>query len=193
MTTKHLTDEEELEFWREASRRLLEATPPLPLSLDEAKRIVADLPPQEGEESLGDWIRRASQLSAKGPAPGRAEKPFAEIVLNGEGDGEVELKKLPEVLSGLRRFVIGVMEEVAGAFTPVTEVVPLTTTTDMTEPELPDPGRPLESVDGRFRVWAEEENGKIRITIEALGLAADEFANKRIGIVAVRQENDEAD
>ena len=49
---------------------------------------------------------------------------------------------------------------------------------------LPDPGRPLESADGRFRLWMTAVNGQIQLMLEALGFASDEFAGRRLGLAA---------
>lgn len=49
---------------------------------------------------------------------------------------------------------------------------------------LPDPGRPLETADGRFRLWIRGANSKIQLTLEALGFASDEFAGRRLGLAS---------
>lgn len=49
---------------------------------------------------------------------------------------------------------------------------------------LPDPGRPLESADGRFRLWMTAANGRIQLTLEALGFASEEFAGQRLGLAS---------
>ena len=52
------------------------------------------------------------------------------------------------------------------------------------EAPLPDPGRPLESADGRFRLSIAAVAGELRLTLEALGFAADDFAHRRLGVAA---------
>jgi hypothetical protein len=58
---------------------------------------------------------------------------------------------------------------------------------------LPEPGKALESSDGRFRLRITAEGGRLRIDIQALGFAVDEFANRRIGLVRWRPAFDRAD
>jgi hypothetical protein len=69
-------------------------------------------------------------------------------------------------------------------FTPLTEIVRLAADSAGVSGEvpLPDPGRAIESADGRFRLTIAAEAGGIRVGVQALGLAGDLFANRRIGL-----------
>ena len=69
-------------------------------------------------------------------------------------------------------------------FTPLTEIVRLAADSAGVSREvpLPDPGRAIESADGRFRLTIAAEAGGIRVGVQALGLASDLFANRRIGL-----------
>ncbi|MFO1434709.1 MAG: hypothetical protein U1F76_32285 [Candidatus Competibacteraceae bacterium] len=66
-------------------------------------------------------------------------------------------------------------------FEPLTEIVRLAADSGPELP-LPDPGRPLETVDGCFRLTVTAEADQLLLQVEALGFAMDEFANQRIGI-----------
>lgn len=57
---------------------------------------------------------------------------------------------------------------------------------------LPDPNRPLESADGRFRLWLSAANGMIQITLEALGFASEEFAGQRLGLASAGAWSEQA-
>jgi hypothetical protein len=61
---------------------------------------------------------------------------------------------------------------------------------------LPDPDRPLESVDGRFRLWIRPADDEIEIILEALGFASDVFAHRRLGLASAEacptQDSDQA-
>jgi len=57
---------------------------------------------------------------------------------------------------------------------------------------LPDPGRPLESADGRFRLWMTAVNGQIQLTLEALGFASEEFAGRRLGLASAGAWSEQA-
>jgi hypothetical protein len=68
-------------------------------------------------------------------------------------------------------------------FEPLTEIIRLAADTSNSEFPLPDPGRALESQDGQFRLYiSAPKPGKIVLKIEALGFAADQFAQQSIGI-----------
>lgn len=74
-------------------------------------------------------------------------------------------------------------------FKPLSEFVRLAADTSGPGIPLPDPDCDLESPDGRFRLKISADRGKIHITVQALGFAADEFANHCIGL-AGPQGND---
>lgn len=65
-------------------------------------------------------------------------------------------------------------------FTPVAEIVRLAA--DSAGSEIALPTRELETADGRFRLKVTSEGDQILIEIQALGLAADEFASRIIGL-----------
>jgi len=67
-------------------------------------------------------------------------------------------------------------------YKPLAEFVRLAADTGETELPLPDPASELESADGRFRLRVMATDDGIDIYIQALGFAADEFANCRIGL-----------
>ena len=75
-------------------------------------------------------------------------------------------------------------------FKPLAEFVRLAADTGDTEIPLPAPESALESVDGRFRLRVTTLNGRIDIFIQALGFAADEFANCCIGLADPSDENE---
>ncbi len=75
-------------------------------------------------------------------------------------------------------------------FKPLTEFVRLAADTSDAEIPLPGPESPLESADGRFRLSITVENQSIDIFIQALGFAADEFANCRIGLANPNDDNE---
>ncbi len=68
-------------------------------------------------------------------------------------------------------------------FTPVAEIVRLAA--DTSGPEIPLPTRELETADGRFRLRVTLEGDQVVLTVQALGLASDEFAGRTIGLAAV--------
>jgi hypothetical protein len=65
-------------------------------------------------------------------------------------------------------------------FTPVAEIVRLAA--DSAGSEVALPSRELETADGRFRLKATSAGDQVLIEIQALGLAADEFAGRTIGL-----------
>jgi len=67
-------------------------------------------------------------------------------------------------------------------FTPMAEITRLAA--DTSGPDVPLPSRELETADGRFRLRTVLEADQLVLTLEALGLASDEFAGKLVGIGA---------
>ena len=64
-------------------------------------------------------------------------------------------------------------------FTPMAEIVRLAADSGG---EIALPARELETADGRFRLKVTGEGDQVVIALQALGLAADEFAGKTIGL-----------
>ena len=64
-------------------------------------------------------------------------------------------------------------------FTPMAEIVRLAADSGG---EIALPARELETADGRFRLKVTGEGDQVVIELQALGLAADEFAGKTIGL-----------
>ena len=64
-------------------------------------------------------------------------------------------------------------------FTPMAEIVRLAADSGG---EIALPARELETADGRFRLKVTGEGDQVVIALQALGLAADEFAGKTMGL-----------
>jgi hypothetical protein len=64
-------------------------------------------------------------------------------------------------------------------FTPMAEIVRLAADSGG---EIALPARELETADGRFRLKVTGEGDQVVIEVQALGLAADEFAGRTIGL-----------
>lgn len=75
-------------------------------------------------------------------------------------------------------------------FTPLAEIQRLAADSSAKEIPLPDPGRALETEDGRFRLTITAQEGQLEIWIETLGLAVDSFANQRLGITGPEGEDE---
>lgn len=73
-------------------------------------------------------------------------------------------------------------------FAPVAEITRLAA--DTSGPDIPLPARELETADGRFRFRTTLEGDQILITVQALGLAADEFARRLIGIASAEGDGE---
>lgn len=74
-------------------------------------------------------------------------------------------------------------------YKPVAEFMRLAADSHDTEMPLPDPENVLESADSQFRLRVTVINGRIEILIQALGFAADQFANCCIGLADPSDEN----
>ncbi len=74
-------------------------------------------------------------------------------------------------------------------FKPVAEFIRLAADSHDTEMPLPHPESVLESENGQFRLRVTVINGRIEILIQALGFAADQFANRCIGLADPGDEN----
>ena len=143
-------------LWLEARRRLALADVAPPVTRERVDRLLAALPPRRPDEDLRGWLRRGAE-AADGE---RRPSPSARVIAF-PGAGRVR-------------------------FTPITEIVRLAADSAGAGGEipLPDPGRAIESADGRFRltIAADEAGGGIRVAVQALGLASDLYANRRIGL-----------
>lgn len=73
-------------------------------------------------------------------------------------------------------------------FTPVAEIVRLAA--DSAGSEVALPSRELETADGRFRLKVTSADDQVLIEIQALGLAADEFAGRTIGLAPAAGASD---
>lgn len=67
-------------------------------------------------------------------------------------------------------------------FTPVADVVRLAA--DSGGPGVPLPSRDVETEDGRFRFRVTTEGDLLRIELQALGLASEEFAGRTLGLAS---------
>ncbi|MCP5420168.1 MAG: hypothetical protein H6969_06720 [Gammaproteobacteria bacterium] len=121
-----------------------------PLSKQEAAQFVAQLPTRQGDETLGDRIRRAA-----------------------------------------RNQRIASSNVIYINFRPLIAIQRLAADSGEVAP-LPDPGRPLKSADGRFRLWITAVSGMLQLTIEALGFASEEFAGRRLALAAAGAWSEQA-
>jgi hypothetical protein len=69
-------------------------------------------------------------------------------------------------------------------FVPVAEIVRLAA--DTAGPEVMLPATDLESADGRFRLRVRAEGNEVVIELQALGLASDDYAGRRVGIAGAQ-------
>jgi hypothetical protein len=123
-----------------------------PPVLGQVDALLQTLGPRRRDESLTDWLRRS-----QAPQVEEMTRPSAEII-----------PFSPRFNPRRQRF------------TAVAEIVRLAADSGGTEIALPS--RELETADGRFRLKVTGEADQVVIEIQALGLAADDFANKTIGI-----------
>jgi hypothetical protein len=65
-------------------------------------------------------------------------------------------------------------------FVPLAEIVRLAADTAGPEPMLP--AKDLETADGRFRLRVRLEGDQVVVALQALGLASDEYAGRRVGV-----------
>jgi hypothetical protein len=123
-----------------------------PPVLGQVDALLQTLGPRRRDETLTDWLRRS-----QAPQVEETARPSAEII-----------PFSPRFNAKRQRF------------TAVAEIVRLAADSGGTEIALPS--RELETADGRFRLKVTGEADQVVIEIQALGLAADDFANKTIGI-----------
>jgi hypothetical protein len=150
--TSKLSHGEAEELWRMAEHRLRLIDREPPVALSQVDALLQTLGSRRREESLTDWLQR-SRAAATEAAP----RPSAEII-----------PFSPKFSPKRQRF------------TPVAEIVRLAA--DSGGREIALPSRELETADGRFRLKVTSEADQVVIEIQALGLAADEFAGRTIGL-----------
>jgi hypothetical protein len=152
MTDRKLSDNEAEELWLMAERRLRLIDRDPPVALGQVDTLLQALGPRRSEESLTDWLHRS-----QAPKVEAVPRPSAEII-----------PFSPRFNPKRQRF------------TAVAEIVRLAA--DSGGSEIALPSRELETADGRFRLKVTSEADQVVIEIQALGLAADEFAGKTIGL-----------
>jgi hypothetical protein len=154
MTDRKLSDAEALALWRRAEQRLRLLDTEPPVNIDQVDALLRIVGPRRPREALGDWLRRS-----QAPQTAESERPSAEII-----------PFSPRFSAARQRF------------TPVAEIVRLAA--DSAGSEIALPSRELETADGRFRLKVTSQGDQVVIAIQALGLAADEFAGRTIGLAA---------
>jgi hypothetical protein len=152
MTDRKLSDAEALQLWRRAEQRLRVLETDPPIALHQVDALLQVLGPRRRGESLGDWL-----LRARTPVAASTDRPSAEII-----------PFSPKFSAKRQRF------------TPVAEIVRLAA--DSAGSEIALPSRELETADGRFRLKVISAGDQVLVEIQALGLAADEFAGRTIGL-----------
>jgi hypothetical protein len=152
MTDRKLSDAQALELWRRAEQRLRLVDTEPPVTLAQVDALLKILGPRRQGEALDDWLERSHTRSA---AP--AERPSAEII-----------PFSPRFNPKRQRF------------TAVAEIVRLAA--DSGGLGIALPSRELETADGRFRLKVTSEGEELVIALQALGLAADEFAGRTLGL-----------
>jgi hypothetical protein len=154
MTDRKLSDAEALDLWRRAEQRLRLLDTEPPIALDQVDALLRVLGPRRQGEPLGDWL-----LRSRTPQTPLTDRPSAEII-----------PFSPKFSAKRQRF------------TPVAEIVRLAA--DSAGSEVALPSRELETADGRFRLKVTSAGEQALIEIQALGLAADEFAGRTIGLAS---------
>jgi hypothetical protein len=152
MTDRKLSDAEAFELWRRAEQRLRLVDTEPPVALAKVDALLQILGPRRQGEALGDWLERGRTRTAA-----RSERPSAEII-----------PFSPRFNPKRQRF------------TAVAEIVRLAA--DSGELGIALPSRELETADGRFRLKVTSEGEELVIALQALGLAADEFAGRTLGL-----------
>ncbi|HSA80298.1 MAG TPA: hypothetical protein VLE23_05715 [Geminicoccaceae bacterium] len=152
MTDRKLSDAEALHLWRRAEQRLRLLDTDPPIAQDQVDALLQVLGPRRQDESLADWL-----LRSRTPQAAAIDRPSAEII-----------PFSPKFSAKRQRF------------TPVAEIVRLAA--DSAGSEVALPSRELETADGRFRLKVSSARDQVLIEIQALGLAADEFAGRTIGL-----------
>lgn len=145
MNPPKLTPAQERALLRQLEEQLEHLLAEPPMSRDEAKSLLGQLPRRQGNETVGERLRRMTPVRTQ-------QKPSAPISFR--------------PLVGIERWAASSVDHFP----------------------LPDPGQPLESGDGRFRLWIEAEADSLEIRFEALGFAIDDFANQRVGLLRWQSE-----
>ncbi len=152
MTDRKLPDAEAIELWRRAEQRLRLVDTEPTVALAKVDALLQILGPRRRGEALADWLERSRTRAA---AP--AERPSAEII-----------PFSPRFNPKRQRF------------SAVAEIVRLAA--DSGGVGIALPSRELETADGRFRLKVASLGEELLITLQALGLAADEFAGRTLGL-----------
>jgi hypothetical protein len=152
MTDRKLSDAEALELWRRAEQRLKQLDTEPPVTLARVDALLKILGPRRQDEALGDWLERGR------PRPA-AQAP----------------RRSAEIIPFSPRF-----NPKRQRFTAVAEIVRLAADSGGLGVALPS--RELETADGRFRLKVTSEGEELVIALQALGLAADEFAGRTLGL-----------
>lgn len=153
-----LDDDNEALFWQEAARRLhhVEREPAID-SFATASRLAEHLPPRGADEGATAWLRRVGQSDAA-TAPSAANDGATVVALFRRPTSAT-----PRVLAALSR----------RAAASDTDTLP-----------LPPDDVPLESDDGRLRLIVRRlDGGQLRLRLSAQGLAADDLANRAVGLL----------
>jgi hypothetical protein len=152
MTDHKLSDAEAFELWRRAEQRLRLVDTEPRVAPAKVDALLQILGPRRQGEALGDWLERGRTRPA-----GASERPSAEII-----------PFSPRFNPKRQRF------------TAVAEIVRLAA--DSGGLGIALPSRELETADGRFRLKVTSEGEELVIALQALGLAADEFAGRTLGL-----------
>ena len=152
MTDRKLSDAEALALWRRAEQRLRLLDTEPPVNIDQVDALLRIVGPRRPGEAFGDWLMRS-----QAPRTTADARPSAEII-----------PFSPQFSARRQRF------------TPVAEIVRLAA--DSAGGQIALPRRELQTADGRFRLKVTREGDQVVLEIQALGLAADEFAGRVIGL-----------
>ncbi len=152
MTDRKLSDAEALELWRRAEHRLRLIDTEPPVAIAQVDALLQILGPRRQGEALGDWLQRG-----RAPVAAPAPRPSAEII-----------PFSPRFSPNRQRF------------TAIAEIVRLAA--DSGGLGIALPSCELETADGRFRLKVASVGEELLITLQALGLAADEFAGRTLGL-----------
>ena len=152
MTDRKLSDAEAFELWRRAEQRLRLVDTEPPVALAKVDALLQILGPRRQGEALADWLARGRTRAAAA-----TPQPSAEII-----------PFSPRFNPKRQRF------------TAVGEIVRLAA--DSGGAGIALPSRELETADGRFRLKVASEGQELVITLQALGMAADEFAGRTLGL-----------
>ena len=146
------------------------------------------------EEEASLWEQAGQRLSAvvskPPPTPKLVDRLLAQLPVKRDGETIADLIRRSSAESQSGSKIRSLSPKPTKRFKALTEFVRLAADTSGPEIPLPDPACDLESPDGRFRLNISADNGKIHITVQALGFSADQFANRCIGIAGLPEEDD---